>query len=82
MVSKLVVLEQIDPKASTGMFDPQVFKGGNNLRLVSDMTLWRFKMDKGLVPGSLRNRYTDVNAALSHAAQYFAAKSIRIKEVI
>lgn len=82
MVSKLLILEQIEPGKSTGLFDPQVFKGGNNLRLVTDNTLWRFKMDKGLVPAALRDRYASVNAAIKHATDYFALKQIKIKEVI
>lgn len=80
----LVALEQTEPKKSPGIFDDRVFKGGNSLHLVKDpMTaMWRFKMEKGLVPSRLRDKFTDKNAAVRHATQYFAAKNIRIKELI
>lgn len=82
--TKRLVLEQLDPKKSTGMFDPQVFKGNNAIRIEMDTatTMWRFRMDKGMVPSALKNQYTGVNAALKHAAAYFASKSIIIKEVV
>lgn len=81
---KILVLEQLDSKKSTGVFDPTVFKGGNALHAVMDSqtTMWSFKMERGLVPGALRNKYTGLNALLSHATAYFANKNIRIKEVI
>lgn len=84
MVSRLFVLEQLDEKKSTGVFDPRVFKGGNALYATMDpkTALWSFKMDRGLVPGALRDKFTDLGSLMRHAADYFATKSIRIKEVL
>lgn len=84
MVKRILVLEQTDPKKSTGLFDPQVFKGGNSLSAVTDpkTAMWYLKMERGLVPGPLRSKYTSLNALLNHARDYFAVKSIIIKEVI
>jgi len=81
---RILVLEQEDPKKSLGTFDPRVFKGDNNLHVVMDRTncMWNFKMERGLVPASLRNQFTSFNEAKKHADAYFAVKSIKIKEVL
>ncbi len=83
-LDRLLILERIDDKKDLGTFDPQVFKGGNNLRITVDpqTAMWRFRMEKGLVPGPLRGFYTDFKAAYKHGEQYLAAKGIKIKEVI
>lgn len=80
---RILVLEQSDTKKSLGLLDPRVFKGGNNLHVVMDRSncLWNFKMEHGLVPALLRDRFTSYNAAIKHAEAYFANKSIKIKEV-
>lgn len=80
---RILVLEQLDDKKSPGLLDPRVFKGGNNLHVVMDAntTMWTFRMEHGLVPAMLRNRYTDFKAAYRHAEEYFMTKSIKIKEV-
>lgn len=79
---RVLVLEKVDPKADTGLFDPEVFKGKNNLHLVRDEhCYWRFKLERGLPPPPLRDRYTDFNTAMKQANQYFTTKNIRIVEV-
>lgn len=80
----IVVLERIDPKSDLGLLDPQVFKGGNALHVTLEplTSLWRFKMERGLVPAPLRDKYTSRNEAIKQATQYFATKSVRIKEII
>lgn len=80
---RILVLEKMNKDADIGLFDPEVFKGKNNLHLVRDEhCYWSFKYERGLPPPPLRDRWTDFNAALKHAKQYFLAKNINIKEVI
>lgn len=81
---RVLVLEQLNPGKDTGMLDPRVFKGENALHLVMDAqtTMWRFRMEHGLVPAQLKNKYTDFKSAMRHAESYFNMKNIRIKEVI
>lgn len=80
---RTLVLEQTSKK-DLGTLDPAVFKGGNSISATMDprTALWHFKMERGLVPSPLRNKYTDLNSALKHARDYFATKSIIIKEVL
>lgn len=80
----ILVLEKIDPKGDTGLFDPEVFKGKNNLHVVMDPStcLWSFKYERGLVPPALKDRFTSLNFAKQHAEIYFATKNIKIVEVI
>lgn len=79
---RILVLEK-EHNADIGLFDPEVFKGKNNLHLVrDDHCYWSFKYEKGTVPPALRERWTDFNTAKRTAEQYFKTKHIRIKEVI
>jgi hypothetical protein len=80
---RILVLEKIDPKGDTGLIDPKVFKGENNLHAVMDQgtCLWSFKHDRGMVPAPLRNKYTSFKAAREQAEEYFRQKNIRIVEV-
>lgn len=79
---RILVLEK-NKDSDIGIFDPEVFKGKNNLHLVRDEhCYWRFKYERGLPPPPLRERWTDFNTAFKHAKQYFASKNITIKEVI
>lgn len=82
--SRTFILEQLDKKGDTGLFDPRVFKGGNNLRAVMDgkTTMWSFKMDKGLVPIALRDKFTSLNELKKHANSYFTNKNIKIVDLI
>lgn len=84
MVVKKFVLQQLDPKKDTGTFDPRVFKGGNFLSAIKDAQtgLWKFKMEHGLPPAPLRDRFSDFNALKRHAESYFTTKSIKIVDVI
>lgn len=77
-------LERIDPKKDVGLFDPEVFKGKNNLHVVMDPStcLWSFKYERGLVPPALKDRFTSFNVAKQQAELYFATKNIRIVEVL
>lgn len=79
---RVLILEKIDTKGDMGLFDPEVFKGKNNLHLVRDEhCYWRFKLERGLPPPPLRDKYTDFKTALKQAEQYFTLKNIRIVEI-
>lgn len=84
VVERVFVLEQLDEKKATGLLDPRVYKGGNKLSAVMNpqTTMWTFKLEHGLVPLPLRNRYTDYKSLYRHAEDYFSTKNIKIKEVI
>lgn len=82
---RILKLEKYDPKQKdTGLIDPEVFTGGNNLHVIADpgTLLWSFKYEHGHVPPHLRNKFTDFNTAKAHAENYFKTKNIRIKEVL
>lgn len=83
---RVLVLSVIDGKAaksSTGAIDNRLFTGGNKLHAIMDSqtTLWSFKYDDGLLPQSLKNRFTSFKHLLKHAEDYFKTRNVEIKEV-
>lgn len=81
---RIIILEKEDPKMKdTGILDPGIFEGKNNLHLVLDLVsgLWSFKYERGAVPPHLRTPFTSAKFALQHAEGYFKTKKIKIVEV-
>lgn len=84
---RILVLRQMDglkAKSSTGLDDPRLFTGKNNLHVVMDgqNCLWNFKMDHGGLPELLKQTFTTFAKAKQHAEQYYKARNIIITEVI
>lgn len=79
---RILELERIDPKKKeVGLFDPRVFTGDNNLRIVlNPMTsFWTIKYDRGIPPGPLRTeRFTSFNEAYRYTEDYMKTKNIKI----
>lgn len=64
------------------MIDPGVWKGTNSLRAMLDETsLWGFKLDKGMLPEPLKQRFTSLPKAIAFAKSYFAKRNIELIEV-
>lgn len=81
-----LILEVIDdklPKSKMGMVDPDLMVGKNKLYCIKDPKVnhWFFKYDKGILPQSLKDRFTSFKLALKHAELYFRTRNIQIKEV-
>lgn len=81
---RILVLEKEDPKnKDTGLIDPAVFEGKNNLHLIVDMFgLWSFKYERGVVPSQLKNKFSSFREAYNTAEGYFKTKKIKITKVI
>lgn len=81
---RILVLEKIDPKnKDTGMIDPQVFEGKNNLHAVMDpgTCMWSLRYERGIVPTPLRQKFTDFKTLKLQAEVYLRTKNIKIVEV-
>jgi len=80
---RILVLRKEDPKANTGLIDPAVFEGKNNLHIVMDTgtLLWSFKYEHGVIPPAFRNKFTSFKQAKEHAEVYFKTKKIKIIDV-
>lgn len=81
---RILVLERIDSKnKDAGMVDPGVFEGKNNLHAVMDekTCLWSLRYERGIVPGPLRERYTDFKTLKQQTEIYLRTKNIKITEV-
>jgi len=81
---RILVLERYDPKnKNVGLIDPQVFEGKNNLHLVMDPAtlIWTFRYEHGVVPPTLKARFTSFKLAKEHAEIYLKSKNIKIVEV-
>lgn len=80
---RILVLERLDKdNKKDGILDPKVFTGENNLHCYIDQGMWYFKMERGLIPGPLRQKYTSFRDAKQAAETYFGSKNIRIKDVL
>ena len=81
-----LVLEPIDGRAkdTNGQLDKRLFDGNNNLHVWQDpqTSLWAFKYDQGIIPGGLKQKFTNYTAALNHAKQYYLKRNVKIiKEI-
>lgn len=80
---RVLVLRKIDPKGDTGLIDPAVFEGKNNLHILMDeqTSLWGFKYEKGIVPPVLKNKFTKFGLAYAEALKYLKSKNVEVVEV-
>lgn len=82
---RILVLSKIDPKnKDTGMFDPKVFSGENNLHVVMDLItgLWTFRYERGIIPGAMKGRFSSFKEAYNFAEAHLKTKNIKIIEVL
>ena len=84
---RTLVLKPIDGKnvlSSSGLVDNRLFKGGNSLKAVMNPIdcLWRFKYETGIIPESLRQKFTSFAALLKFGQQYFERRGLQIVEII
>ncbi len=73
-----------NPRSGTGMIDPGLFTGSNQLHIKRDpfSTLWHFQYEKGVLPPSLRASFTRYEKALDHVTRYFKNRNLQIVEII
>jgi hypothetical protein len=71
-------------KSSTGLVDPGLFTGENNLFAIMDTQtcLWCFKYKRGGLPPALKQRFTSFDRLLEYARNYFRTRGIQIVEVL
>ncbi len=84
---KVLVLAPMEGKKvldSIGNTDPRLFKGGNSLHAVKDLTtgLWYCKYEVGDVPQVLKQKFTKFGDLLKFTEAYFKRRNIVITEVI
>ena len=81
----LKLMEGKEPVSSTGIIDPRLFKGENNLHAIMDeeTCLWYMRYDKGVVPPALKSSsFTSFSKLYKYAKEYFAKRNIEIVEVL
>jgi hypothetical protein len=71
-------------KNSMGVTDNRLFTGENQLHcyLEPNADLWAFKLEKGGLPGPLKQKFTKFSMALEHAKKYYASRNVEISQVI
>ena len=71
------------PKSETGLVDPRLFTGENNIFAVRHppTSLWSFKYESGILPQSLKKSFTNINALVKYAEEYFGRRGMEIVEV-
>lgn len=82
---RILVLRPIEgskAKSSTGLVDPRLFKGDNNLHAIMDpMGLWYCRLDQGVIPPELKQQFTSFAKLLKHIQEYYKTRNIEIVEV-
>jgi hypothetical protein len=79
-----IVLKPIDGKAtdSRGMVDSRLFKGDNKLKAIMDENgLWYCKFDQGILPESLKVKFTSVPKLVKFVTEYYKKRSVEVVEV-
>lgn len=84
---RVLVLKPMEGKktlSSTGAVDPRLFNGENVLRAIYDNStgMWNLKYDDGMLPGGLKQRFTQFSELLSHTRQYFRTRNVEIEEIL
>lgn len=76
-------VDGLKPKSVTGLVDPRLFTGENNLHLVMDTEncLWGFRYERGNIPGALNTKFTSVEKALEHAKSYLRDRNLEIYKI-
>lgn len=84
-VLKLEVIDGKKAKSSTGLLDPRLFTGDQNIHLIMDIqtNLWSFRYsNNGLLPEPLKGQFTSFSKGYDHARNYFEKRNVKITEVI
>jgi len=81
---RIVTLKPIEgkqPLNTLGMVDKRLFDGKNQLHCILDpeTSLWSFKLEQGLVPGALEQRFTTFGKALAYAKEYYAKRNVSVE---
>lgn len=84
---RILVLRPLDAekvKDPQGLIDNRLFKGENELYAYMDTEtcLWSMRYKFGIVPESLKQKFTNFNKLYRFAEGYFAKRGVQIKEVI
>jgi hypothetical protein len=82
-IFELEIIDNTQPKSSTGMTDTRLFKGGNKLHIKKDSetNFWSFFYDEGVTPQPLQCNFTNFTTALRHAEVYYKTRNLKIKEI-
>src|SRR5689334_1977509 len=86
-VDRIITLRVMDgkkPTSSTGLVDPRLFNGTNQLHAVQEIStgLWYLRYEQGAVPQVLKQKFTKFSKLLEFATNYFKERNIEIVEVI
>lgn len=81
---KLKVIDGKKPLSGTGLVDPRLFTGENDLHLFKDPrdNLWSFRYDRGTIPGALNQKFTSYAKAMSFVTVYLKTRNLEVYEVI
>lgn len=83
---RILVLTSIDgrPLNSAGVLDMRLFKGENALHAVRDplTSLWSLRYDSGILPASLKVKFSNFNKLYTHVERYMNNRRVKIDKVI
>lgn len=80
----VLVLKPIgSAKHVSGLMDKRLFTGDNNLHAVMDTQtcLWSLRYDHGILPQSLKQKFTGYAPLIKYVTDYLKNRNIEITEV-
>ena len=83
---RIISLRPIDgmkPRGSTGMIDPRLFSGDNQLIAVYDINngMWYARYTIGATPASLQQRFTQFNDLIEYLRDYYKSRNVEISGI-
>lgn len=83
-ILKIRPIEGQKTLSSTGLVDPRIFTGDNNLHAIQDPrnTLWGLKLEAGGLAEPLKQKFKTFDSLLEFVKVYFRKRNLEITEVI
>ena len=82
---RIVILKPMDGKkvqSTSGLADPRLFTGENELHIYRDQRLWKIRYKMGGVAEPLKQSFTTFDQTLAVVKQYFLRRNIEVTGVI
>lgn len=77
-------IEGVKGKTSSGIVDPRLFNGENELYAIKDpqTCLWHVQYKQGVLPPKLKQRFTSYDLLLTYVTDYYKTRNIEIVKIV
>lgn len=83
---RIILLKPMEGKevlSSAGAVDARLFKGGNKLHAIYNVTtgLWELKVESGSIAGGLQGQFSEFEQLLNYVTSYFKRRNVEVTGV-